>query len=71
MSRCRICTANDRQALILDMAIAMWDTQTNGDTHTDYEPWPEASPFWQQRMLEFAEASLKAIERKVAFTQPQ
>jgi hypothetical protein len=66
MSRCRICSANDRQALILDMAIAMWDTQKTTDTHTDWEPWEEASPFWQKRMLEFAEGSLRAIERSVA-----
>jgi hypothetical protein len=66
VARCRICTANDREALVLEMAIAMWDTQVTAASHSDYEPWPEASPFWQQRMLEFAEASLRAIERKVA-----
>lgn len=66
MSRCRICTANDREALIEDMAKAMWDTQITTDTHSDWDPWPEASPFWQQRMREFAAASLRAIEAKVA-----
>ena len=63
---CRICTANDHDALVEDMAKAMWDTQITTDMHTDWEPWEEASPFWQTRMREFATASLHAIRREMA-----
>lgn len=61
MNRCRICSANDPETLVEDVAKAMWKTQTNDDTHTDWEPWEEASPFWQQRMRQFATATIRVI----------
>lgn len=44
---CRICTANDQDALEEDLARAIWDAARD---HEVYEPWHEASAFWQNRM---------------------
>lgn len=66
MSGCRICTANDEEALIEKMAEAMWSTQESTDSHTDWSPWAEAGPYWQRIMLDYARASLKVLRRDFA-----
>lgn len=61
MSRCRICSANDEQALIEDMARAMWETQRSSDPHGEWRDWDQTHSYWRDRMMEFAAASLQAI----------
>ena len=61
MSRCRICSANDREQLIEDMARSMWDTQKRSDPADEWQPWEQAGLYWQTIMRQFAEATLGAI----------
>lgn len=63
---CRICSANDRDALIEDMARAMWDTQASTNTDDEWRPWERAGPYWQRIMRQFADASERALRSKVA-----
>lgn len=47
---CRICTANDEDALIEDLAQAMWESTRDMDTRMEvYQPWDEASEHWRER----------------------
>ena len=61
MSRCRICSANDREQLIEDMAREMWDTHKSADKADEWRPWEKAGLYWQTIMRQFAEATLKAL----------
>lgn len=61
MSRCRICGANDREALIEDMARAMWDTQKKTSKHDEWQPWDQAGLYWQTIMRQFAAATLDVL----------
>lgn len=63
---CRICTANDEEALVEQMAEAMWSTQESTDTHTDWSPWEDAGPYWQRIMRDYARASLGVLRRDFA-----
>jgi len=64
MSRCRICSANDRERLIEDMAREMWNTQKSTDPADEWQPWEKAGLYWQTVMRRFAEANLRAITRE-------
>lgn len=66
MSRCRICSANDRQQLIEDMAREMWLTQESSDKGDEWRPWENAGPYWQTIMRQFAAATLRVIDGKEA-----
>jgi len=61
MSRCRICSANDEEALEEDIARAMWDTQRTANRDNEWRPWEEAGPYWQAVMRNFAAATVKAL----------
>jgi len=61
MSRCRICSANDEDALIEDVARAMWDTQKSSNPDDEWRPWERAGPYWQNIMLQFAAATMKTL----------
>jgi len=63
---CRICTANDEEALIAQMAEAMWLTQETRDPDNEWRPWDHAGPYWQRVMLDYARASLKVLRRDFA-----
>ncbi len=65
MIRCRICTSNDREQLIEDMARAMWATQKSSNPDDEWREWDE-SPYWQAVMRGFAEASLRILETQFA-----
>ena len=67
---CRICTANDEEALIEQMAEAMWLTQETRDPDNEWRPWDQAGPYWQRGMLDYARASLKVIRRDFTSSQP-
>lgn len=64
MSRCRICTSNDRDQLVEDMARAMWDTQESSSMDAEWEPWDKAPPYWQNIMRQFADVSLKVLQHQ-------
>lgn len=36
---CRICTANDEEALVEQMAEAMWQTQSSTNPDDEWRPW--------------------------------
>ena len=56
MSRCRICSANDRERLIEDMAREMWNTQKSTDPADEWQPWEKAGLYWQTITREHGEA---------------
>ena len=60
MSRCRICSSNDRDALVEELAAEMWATRI------DEQEWPYADcgPYWQNAMREFAEATVRILEER-------
>ena len=62
MGRCRICKANDREALVNDVARAMWETQSSTNPDDEWRPWDRAGPYWQRIMREFANATVKVLK---------
>lgn len=65
MSRCRICSSNDREQLVDDMAKAIWLTQESANPDNEWRPWENAGPYWQNIMRQFAEASLRMFHHKM------
>ena len=61
MSLCRICSANDKAALVEDIAQAMWGTQRSSDPADEWQPWEQAGAYWQRVMRQFAEATVKTL----------
>jgi len=61
MSLCRICSANDEEALVEDVARTMWDTQRSSDPGDEWSPWDQAGDYWQTAMRQFARATVKAL----------
>lgn len=57
---CRICTANDREALIDDLARAFWESGT-GETFDD-RFWEDAGSYWRPIYRGFAERALLTME---------
>ncbi|MCW2406932.1 hypothetical protein M2336_003616 [Sphingobium sp. B1D7B] len=60
MDRCRLCTTNDRDALAEQLAEEMWNSRR--DRAID-PPWEEAGPYWHRAMRQFADATLKMLQR--------
>ncbi|WP_138983992.1 hypothetical protein [Sphingomonas elodea] len=58
--RCRICTANDREALVEDLARALWDSRRSGTL--DDVPLDQAAAHWQRVFHEFAQAALDILD---------
>jgi hypothetical protein len=56
--RCRLCTANDREALVEQLAITLY--QSRIDPMVD--PTWDHSGMWQTIMRDFAETSLHILE---------
>ncbi|KZE16239.1 hypothetical protein [Sphingomonas hankookensis] len=57
---CRLCTANDRDALIEFLAEKLWDSRM-GEFETP-TPWSEAGPTWQGKFREMAVSAALALE---------
>ena len=57
MNRCRICTSNDREALIDELAAELWFNESDGRLLA------EAGVQWQIVFRQFAERTLRTIER--------
>ncbi|MFS0738198.1 hypothetical protein ABC347_14235 [Sphingomonas sp. 1P06PA] len=58
--RCRLCTANDHNALIEHIAIELWESRRHG-TLDDW-PWDQAG-YWQDIMRELARSAVRALQR--------
>lgn len=52
--RCRLCTANDRDALIEQLAAELWQTR-------DGQPWVEVSDQWQHVFRQFPTAAIATL----------
>jgi hypothetical protein len=63
---CRVCTANDREALVEDLAREFWGKESGGTS--DDRPWPNAGAYWQTIYRDFAERALSVIERSHQLT---
>jgi DNA-directed RNA polymerase len=62
-ARCRICSANDRAALIEEIAAEIWDSSR--DPEIDNRSWADAGATWQRAMRRHAERVLAVAERPV------
>jgi hypothetical protein len=56
--RCRLCTANDREDLIEQLAADLWESQRGG---LDDWPWAETSEYWRRTFRQFAEATVRSL----------
>jgi hypothetical protein len=56
---CRICTANDPEALVERLAANLWETQRHGTL--DDRTWDEAGSYWQRIFRAFAEAAIETL----------
>lgn len=61
MTRCRICSSNDEETLIEDVARAMWLTQESSSMDAEWRVWENAGPYWQTIMKQFAAATIKTL----------
>ena len=59
--RCRLCTVNDRDALIEHVAAELWESRRHG-TLDDW-PWAEAGSHWQRIYRELAVTAVEAMRR--------
>lgn len=50
---CRICSANDRDALVEQMAEKLW-----GSYKEDDRPWDRAGPYWQTVFRQLAATAI-------------
>lgn len=56
---CRLCTTNDRDALIEHLAEKLWDSRM-GEFETP-TPWSNAGATWQSKFRELAVSALLAL----------
>jgi len=56
--RCRLCSANDREALAEQLAQEMWESRRDRELDP---PWEGAGPYWQYAMRQFAEATINML----------
>ena len=54
--RCRLCTANDQDALVEQLAADLWRTR-------DGQPWAEVSDQWRHVFRQFATAAIDTMRR--------
>lgn len=57
--RCRICTTNDREGLVEDLAERMWESRRERDL--DPDAWADAPPYWQMVFRQFASETIKML----------
>ena len=58
-NRCRLCTNNDREALVEELAARMWESQR--DRAIDPDKFEDASPYWQMAFRGFASQTLSML----------
>jgi hypothetical protein len=59
VTRCRLCTSNDREGLIEQLAERMWESRR--DREIDYA-WAECGEHWQRAMRLFARETVEMLE---------
>jgi hypothetical protein len=58
--RCRLCTTNDRDGLVEELAEALWESCRQ----IELDPaWKNAPPYWQHAMRVHATTSIATLER--------
>lgn len=57
--RCRLCTANDHEALVHELATRLWESRRHGSP--DDVPFERAGSYWQRVFLELAETAVAAL----------
>ena len=57
--RCRLCTANDMDAVIERLACDLWESRRGG-TFDDW-PWAETSEFWKRTFRDFARTAVESL----------
>lgn len=57
--RCRVCTTNDREALIEQVAADLWESRRHG-TLDDF-PWEKAGGYWQRIYRELGETAVDSL----------
>ena len=57
--RCRLCTANDEEALIDDLAGELWESRRYGTL--DDVPWAEAGSYCEPIFRDFARTAFDAL----------
>ena len=58
-TRCRLCTANDIDGIIEDVAAELWESRRHGTL--DDRPWPDAGAMWQTVFRDFAATAVNVI----------
>jgi hypothetical protein len=53
--RCRLCSVNDREALVEELAEKMWESRRDREIDP---PWDGAGPYWQGVMRGFARTTM-------------
>jgi hypothetical protein len=59
--RCRLCTANDLDSVIEDVAREVWESRRRAEFNDP--PWEEASGYWQGLMREMATVAVATLRR--------
>ena len=54
--RCRLCSTNDQDALIEELAAELWDTIPGED-----RTWAEAGGYWQHAFRQHAAAAVRIL----------
>jgi hypothetical protein len=57
--RCRLCAANDRDAVIEKLAADLWESRRHGTL--DDRPWSEAGPHWQNIFRQLAQTAVESL----------
>lgn len=60
---CRVCTSNDHDALIEQLAEEIWNTRRSEDPADEWELWERALPYWQITFRDHARGVLKVALR--------
>ena len=60
--RCRLCAANDVDALIEELAAELWEGRRHG-TLDDF-PWERAGPMWQRTFRDFAQTAIDVLDAR-------
>lgn len=57
--RCRLCTSNDREGLVEQLAADLWSRHQESEV---MGPWEEAGLYWQTAMRNFARSAVEMLE---------
>lgn len=60
--RCKLCTANDVDGVIKQLAGDLWNSRRYGTL--DDRPWEEAGDYWQRTFREFAETAVESLQHR-------